>query len=375
MEIDYSKYTVLVVDDIPTNILLLKVILEQEKFNVISAQSGRDALKLVASENVDLVLLDVMMPEMNGIEVAEKIKQSEQSETPIIFITALNSSDEIVKGFMAGGSDYITKPFNKDELISRVKHQISLIDAKRTILQQTEELKALIEARDRLYTVIAHDLRSPVSSLKMVINALCIMAKNKNVDPDFVEMLDAGNEISEEVFSLLDNLLKWAKAQSGIQEPILQPFDMHEIIMGLADVLIPAAKFKSITIDLQVKDSALVLIDIDMMKSVVRNLVFNAIKFSYPGSIITVFLKKEKDHAIVEVHDQGCGISAENQKKLQSKLSSFSTYGTNKEEGTGIGLLLSKHFVEIHHGEFFFESVDGHGSTFGFRIPLNESAI
>lgn len=373
MGIDYSKYKVLVVDDVKTNVLLLKVMLEQEKLQVSTAQDGYEALDILSKEKIDLLLLDVMMPGINGFDLAKQLKSTAKfAAIPILFITALSSTEEIVKGFQLGGSDYITKPFNREELIARVRHQISLIYAKEVILQQTEELKQAIEARDKLYAVIAHDLRSPISSLKMILNVLTLNAKESQLDENFTEMLDSGNEISEQVFSLLDNLLKWTKSQLGFLEPIFQAFNLKEIVSGVAEVLQPSAKLKKVDFELQLAPIVAASIDIDIMKTVLRNLIANAIKFSYPNSTITISLKKTDHEAIVEVRDQGCGISPENQKKLLSKMARFSTSGTAGEEGTGLGLLISYQFMQLHHGELFFESEEGKGSCFGFRIPLLE---
>jgi two-component system, sensor histidine kinase and response regulator len=371
MGIDYSKYKVLVVDDVKTNVLLLKVMLEQEKLQVSTAQDGYGALDILSKEKIDLLLLDVMMPGINGFDLAEQLKSTAKFSTiPILFITALSSIEEIVKGFQLGGSDYITKPFNREELIARVRHQISLIHAKEIILRQTEELKQAIEARDKLYAVIAHDLRSPISSLKMILNVLTLNAKESQLDPNFTEMLDSGNEISEQVFSLLDNLLKWTKSQLGFLEPIFQSFNLKEIVSGVAEVLYTSAKLKKIRFNLTFEPIVPVSIDIDIMKTVLRNLIANAIKFSYPNSTITISLKATEHEAIVEVRDEGCGISAENQKKLLSRISRFTTMGTSGEEGTGLGLLISYQFIELHQGTFVFESEEGKGSCFGFKIPL-----
>ena len=161
--IDHSEYTILVVDDVVSNVLLLKVLLTNEKFKVVTANNGKDALVQAAEKQPDLILLDVMMPEMNGFEVSEKLKANPVTQNiPIIFLTALNTTSDIVKGFKVGANDFISKPFNKEELVIRVTHQISLVAAKRIILRQTEELRKTIMGRDKLYSVIAHDLRSHI---------------------------------------------------------------------------------------------------------------------------------------------------------------------------------------------------------------------
>ena len=169
MEINPSDYKILVVDDVMSNILLLKVILTNEKYKLATATNGRQALEQVAKEKPDLILLDVMMPDLSGFEVAQKLKQSaDTAEIPIIFLTALNSTADIVQGFKSGANDFISKPFNKEELIIRVNHQISLVAAKRLIEKKNIELQNTVAGRDKLYSVIAHDLRSPMGSIKMV---------------------------------------------------------------------------------------------------------------------------------------------------------------------------------------------------------------
>ena len=159
MEINPSEYKILIVDDVMSNVLLLKVLLTNEKFAIATANNGQQVKK----ENPDLVLLDVMMPDLSGFEVAQRLKSNpDTADIPIIFLTALNSTTDIVKGFQVGANDFISKPFNKEELIIRVTHQISLVAAKRIILNKTEELQHTIAGRDKLYSVIAHDLRSPM---------------------------------------------------------------------------------------------------------------------------------------------------------------------------------------------------------------------
>ena len=128
MEINRNEYKILIVDDISSNVLLLKVLLVKEQYNVITASSGREALTLIEQEKPDLLLLDVMMPEMSGYEVAQHMKMNaEMKEIPIIFLTALNSTVDIVNGFQVGGNDFISKPFKKEELTIRIDHQLSLL--------------------------------------------------------------------------------------------------------------------------------------------------------------------------------------------------------------------------------------------------------
>ncbi|MBC8594347.1 response regulator [Oscillospiraceae bacterium N12] len=373
MEINPSEYKILIVDDVMSNVLLLKVLLTNEKFQIVTANNGRQALDQVEKEKPDLVLLDVMMPDMSGFEVSQQLKANpETAEIPIIFLTALNSTADIVKGFQVGGNDFISKPFNKEELIIRVTHQISLIAAKRIIVAQTEELRRTIIGRDKLYSVIAHDLRSPMGSIKMVLNMLILNLPNDTIGDEMYELLTMANQTTEDVFSLLDNLLKWTKSQIGKLKVVYQDVDIVEVTEGVIEIFSMVAGLKKIKINLESPEHLEVHGDIDMIKTVIRNLVSNAIKFSTEDTEIMVTVKEEGDMAVVSVKDNGCGIDAENQKKLLHTDTHFSTFGTNNEEGSGLGLLLCQDFVIKNGGKLWFTSVKGEGSTFSFSVPLNK---
>ncbi|MBX9189114.1 response regulator [Bacteroides sp. K03] len=373
MEINPSEYKILIVDDVMSNVLLLKVLLTNEKFQIATASNGRQALDQVTKEKPDLVLLDVMMPDMSGFEVSQQLKANpETAEIPIIFLTALNSTADIVKGFQVGGNDFISKPFNKEELIIRVTHQISLIAAKRIIVAQTEELRKTIIGRDKLYSVIAHDLRSPMGSIKMVLNMLILNLPSDTIGPEMYELLTMANQTTEDVFSLLDNLLKWTKSQIGKLKVVYQDIDMVEVTEGVIEIFSMVAELKKISIRLETPSKLDVHADIDMIKTVIRNLLSNAIKFSNEATEILVTVQEQEGMAVVSVKDSGCGIDEENQKKLLHTDTHFSTFGTNNEEGSGLGLLLCQDFVIKNGGKLWFTSTKGEGSTFSFSIPLKK---
>ena len=373
MEINPSEYKILIVDDVMSNVLLLKVLLTNEKFAIATASNGRQALEQVEKENPDLVLLDVMMPDMSGFEVAQHLKSNPNTaDIPIIFLTALNSTADIVKGFQVGANDFISKPFNKEELIIRVTHQISLVAAKRLILSKTEELQRTIAGRDKLYSVIAHDLRSPMGSIKMVLNMLILNLPSEKIGAEMYELLTMANQTTEDVFSLLDNLLKWTKSQIGKLNVVYQDVDLVEVTDGVIEVFSMVASLKKIRIREMKPEKMMVNADIDMLKTVVRNLLSNAIKFSKENSEVLVKMEEVDGMAVVSVQDHGCGISEEGQKKLLHTDTHFSTFGTNNEEGSGLGLLLCKDFVVKNGGKLWFTSKEGEGSIFSFSIPVKK---
>ena len=373
MEINPSEYKILIVDDVMSTVLLLKVLLTNEKFAIATASNGRQALEQVEKENPDLVLLDVMMPDMSGFEVAQHLKSNPNTaDIPIIFLTALNSTADIVKGFQVGANDFISKPFNKEELIIRVTHQISLVAAKRLILSKTEELQRTIAGRDKLYSVIAHDLRSPMGSIKMVLNMLILNLPSEKIGAEMYELLTMANQTTEDVFSLLDNLLKWTKSQIGKLNVVYQDVDLVEVTDGVIEIFSMVASLKKIRIREMKPEKMMVNADIDMLKTVVRNLLSNAIKFSKENSEVLVKMEEVDGMAVVSVQDYGCGISEEGQKKLLHTDTHFSTFGTNNEEGSGLGLLLCKDFVVKNGGKLWFTSKEGEGSIFSFSIPVKK---
>ena len=371
MEINNSEYTVLIVDDVDANVLLLKLLISKAGYKTLSAYNGRDALDIIMKDNPDLVLLDIMMPIMDGHEVAKKLKETPgKEELPIIFLSALNSTEDIVQGFKLGAADYVSKPFNKDELLIRINHQISLIHAKRTIERQTQELKKTIIGRDKLYSVIAHDLRSPIASIRMVMEVLINGISKENIDSEMYDLLIMANRLTDDSFTLLDNLLKWTKSQTGRLNTVYQDeVDVMHLITGVVEVARGVAKLKNITLNLHGATSRTARLDIDMAKTALRNLLSNAIKFSYEDSKVDVNISEDDQRVYIEVKDYGSGINAEKQKLLLKTETHFTSFGTGNEEGSGLGLLLCNEFVKRNGGTLEFHSQEGKGSTFSFDIP------
>jgi two-component system sensor histidine kinase/response regulator len=371
MEINNSEYTVLIVDDVDANVLLLKLLISKAGYKTLSAFNGRDALEVIMKESPDLVLLDIMMPIMDGHEVAKRLKEIPgKEELPIIFLSALNSTEDIVQGFKLGAADYVSKPFNKDELLTRINHQISLIHAKKTIERQTQELKKTIIGRDKLYSVIAHDLRSPIASIRMVMEVLINGISKESVDPEMYDLLIMANRLTDDSFTLLDNLLKWTKSQTGRLNTVFQDdVDIMHLVTGVVEVFRGVARLKNITINLSGTTNRVARIDIDMTKTALRNLLSNAVKFSYDNSEVDVVVQEEEDRVVLHVHDNGAGISKDKQKLLFKTDTHFTSFGTGNEEGSGLGLLLCNEFVKRNGGNLSFISEEGKGSTFSFDIP------
>lgn len=369
-KINRSDYKILIVDDVRSNVLLLKILLTNEKFQICTASNGHQCVEVARSEHPDLILLDVMMPELNGFDTAVILKKDPlTADIPIIFLTALNSPSDLVHGFQVGAHDFLTKPFNKEELIMRVMHQISLVAAKRYIIEQNEKLKRIISNRDKMYSVIAHDLRSPMASIRMVLNLCVNVVTPDMVGEEIFGLLDKANRESEETHDLLDNLLKWTKSQTGRLEVAYQNLELDDIVPGVVDIFTMIAEMKKIKLQYIPSEEHLkVRADNDMMKTVVRNFISNAIKFTPEGKGIEVYYKKSGEFAKISVRDHGVGIAPERIDTLFHK--GETTYGTGGEEGSGLGLQLCADFARKNGGDVMVESTLGEGSTFSFLVPL-----
>ena len=373
-QINRSDYKILIVDDVVSNVLLLKILLTNEKFQVCTASNGNMCIEMAKSEHPDLILLDVMMPDLNGFDTAVILKKDpETQEIPIVFLTALNNPSDLVKGFQVGANDFLTKPFNKEELVMRVMHQIQLVAAKRIIVRQNEELKRTISNRDKMYSVIAHDLRSPMASIRMVLNLAVNVVSKDIVGEEIFGLLDKANRESEETHDLLDNLLKWTKSQTGRLTVVYQDLDLDDIVPGVVDIFRMIAEMKKIDLKYLPADEKLTVhADNDMIKTILRNFLSNAVKFTPEGKTVEVFYKREGDFARISVRDHGVGIEPERVETIFR--TGETTYGTGGEEGSGLGLQLCQDFARKNGGEAQVESTLGDGSTFSFTIPLKKDA-
>lgn len=356
---------ILIVDDVLANLRLLDHILREKGYKVRPVPNGTLALQVAEKEKPDLVLLDIMMPDIDGFEVCRRFKENPKlSDIPIIFISALNDTKDIVKALTSGGADYITKPFKAEEVRVRVATHLN-------IYFQQKELQKVNAQKDKFFSIIAHDLRGPFSSFLGVTQLLDEMLPELSRDEirDFaVNMRSSATNL----YSLLENLLQWAKNQQG-----LIPFTpIKEVLLTLINESIltfhEPAKNKGIEIVNNIDGKIEVFADKNMIQTVIRNLVSNAIKFTPKGGNITLSANANSENGVeVSVKDSGIGmdeVMVNNIFRLDAKTN---RPGTEGEMSTGIGLLLCKDFVETHGGEIRVESEVGKGSVFRFNIPLN----
>jgi signal transduction histidine kinase len=358
----YRDARILIVDDVYRNIQLAGIILQQDSFRFSFATDGESALRLAQEGGLDLILLDIMMPGMDGYTVCRRLKENPATaDIPVIFLTAMNDTDSIVKGFDLGAVDYLTKPFQAAELLARVHTHLKLRITER-------DLRMANAAKDRFFSIIAHDLRSPFTALLGVSEFL--KEGLDELDPETAKDLIGGiHSASRNVFNLLENLLEWARIQTGTAS--LDPDEVHlaAAVRENLQLFLVKIENKDIQVVNTVSDNMSVYADPNAVNTVIRNLLSNAIKYSPRGGKIELNSGIEGKRVSLAVRDYGMGMSREQQNSLFLIDERSRIRGTEQEEGTGLGLILSREFLDRSGGTISVESSPGEGSVFTITLP------
>jgi signal transduction histidine kinase len=359
-----EKYisNILIVDDIPDNLRVLGGILKEEGYKIRPVLNGELALQVAEKEKPDLILLDIMMPGMDGYEVCRQLKANPGlKDIPVIFISALNDTTDLIKAFESGGVDYITKPFQAAEVSVRVATHLK-------ICRQNADLRELNATKDKFFSIIAHDLRGPIGNMLSISE---MISEKGQVDEDTLYMfLKLQKELSKETIQLLENLLIWARSNTNRIdfEPVL--LDLNILIRESIESANVQAMNKNIAISDSSVSSCQVFADENMIRLILRNLLSNAIKFtSHEGKINVSAYSGINHEVVISVSDTGIGIPSDMLKNLFRIEVSSKRYGTDGEASNGLGLMLCKEFVEKHKGKIWVESEEDKGSVFSFSIP------
>lgn len=244
------------------------------------------------------------------------------------------------------------------------------LQAKKEKLKENEEiLKGLNATKDKLFSIIAHDLKNPFSSILGFSELLIKNIGNYDAEKSGKFLMLINSSIKNTIV-LLDNLLNWVKSQSGQLNFNPEKNDFSLIIQEIIEISNITASIKNISFNNLQSDSLEVYADQNMLKTVLRNLIFNSIKFTNHGGKIDIFATQNQKFIEITVSDNGVGISEESIKKLFNLETNITTTGTNNEKGSGLGLVLCKEFVEMHGGKIWVESEEGKGSNFKFTLPI-----
>jgi signal transduction histidine kinase len=390
------KPDILIVDDIEHNIFTLRTLIEAHfDANLIEATSGEQVLHIVSERSIDLILMDVMMPGMDGFETARLIKnRPKTTNIPIIFISAYDPTQKLLeKGIAAGGYDYLTKPIDDNQLVYRLKMYLRFIrheylmnlhlrELNQKLIEEIEErkttehnlqisqneLKAANASKDKFFSIIAHDLKNPFNGI-IGLSSLLIDDYDSFPVEEQKEFIRNIRNTAENTFRLLQNLLEWSQTQTGKIhfEPV--QFPLTSITTEIVDLVKTSAGNKNIILRSAISPETEVFADKNMIHTVIRNLLLNAVKFTKSGGRILLTARNTGNMVEISVTDNGVGISPENFKKLFCIDCNMISYGTNGEQGTGLGLILCKEFIEKNAGTIRVESELGLGSTFTISIP------
>jgi len=356
---------IFVVDDTPANLQLAGEVLNRHMSCDLSfATSGAQALESVVELKPDLILLDVAMPEMSGFEVCQKLKAI--AEIPIIFLTAKSDPIDIVTGLEIGGVDYITKPFNHQELVLRVKTQLKIKESADIIAEKNRELRQLVQ-------ILCHDLANPVGAI------VGLLQYCKDRPEELLSSTDIMLEASENALRLIDLVRTRQSIEDSNYHLSLSPTPLLTACKSLHSTVGSRFKDKEISLHLDIPADLAVLVEpVSFINSVLGNLLTNAAKFSPRGS--EVMLKawaEDPDHIYIAVQDQGIGMKPETLARLFDPGRYTSHPGTEGETGTGYGMPLVKTFVEAFGGQLDIESKDKaahphhHGTTVTIRLKTS----
>jgi two-component system sensor histidine kinase/response regulator len=369
--IDLKGRRILAVDDDRINLRIIGGILRNEGYEVSVAGSGEQALETYAASPPNLVLLDVMMPGIDGFATCRTLKKTYGDKcAPVIFVTAKSEADDVVMGFDAGGVDYLTKPFRPREVVARIRTHLSnqqLVERQKDLVDQLSKANA---AKDRFLGMCAHDLRNPLSSIRglaelMDENAIGILTPEQR---DIVQTIHGA---SQSMLQLVNELLDVATIEAGHLKLDKAPVSILEIVERSVHLSnIEAAKKTSRIEIVQAAINPIVDVDKNKIRQVVDNLVSNAVKYSPRGSIITVVIHANDTQAGFAVRDSGPGIPEAERHKLFKDYGRLSTQPTGGEKSTGLGLAICRKIVEAHNGTIGVDNIPGKGAEFVVSLPL-----
>ena len=352
-----TQAKILIVDDQPDNLRLLSKILVEHNYEVRKAINGSTALMGVQTAPPDLILLDIKMPDMDGYQVCQRLKENRQtSSIPVIFLSASDQVMDKVKAFEVGGIDYITKPFQVQEVLARVSTQI--------------KLRELNKLRENLSRMIVHDLRNPLALITFSSSSLI---RRSGLQGQSLKQLETIYNTSQRLNSMLNDLLMVAKMNAGKLVLNRSEVEIQNLVMNVVKIFEDSAQAKQIEISCQMPAQSLLFsLDINLFQRVLENLLANAIKFAPIASqvILEVIAPQESkhQHLTIRVIDQGTGVSPQLREQI------FEAYHVGEHVSgvsqIGLGLSFCKMVIEAHQGTIVVEDNQPQGAIFMVKLPV-----
>ena len=359
--------SVLIVDDLPNNVRLLSIMLTEKGYQVRKAINGQMALNTVRSLIPDLILLDINMPDLNGYQVCEQLKADEKTrEIPVIFISALDDVFDKVKAFQVGGVDYISKPFQGEEVMARIENQLTICRQKKQLQNEIKERQKTEETLEIYLHAVSHDLRNPVIGMLMILNNLIKNSQGETKEVSRKILQQMANSCDRQL-TLIDSLVETRQNDLWGVSLELKPLSLYEIGQQIGQEWELRLKENQATlINNFSPDLPLVNADAHHLWRVFENLLANALKHNPQGIIITFSARLEGNYLRCSIADNGVGISETQRKQLFDR---YQRGNNNNQISLGLGLYLCRQIIHAHGGEIGIMNNDEKGSQFWFTLP------
>lgn len=363
--LDNNRFTkVMIVDDSISYRAYLKRLLKIRNYQVLEASSGPDALeKLGNATDIKLVITDYLMPDMDGIALTHKIRS--RFKPSQLAILGISASDDLVlsaRFLKAGASDYLRKPFSIEEFNCRIGQNIHQ-------MQQFDMIQKSLDLKNNFLGMAAHDIRSPVGNIYSFCQ-LFLRGTIGSLSPEQQKVILNMKDMTTHTLQLLNDLLDMSAIEHGSLNLHQKSFPMQALFRQRMDMQRLYAQEKNISLILEDDPSLMLFCDPQRFGQVLDNLISNAIKYSYPGSRVWLRSRIESQQVVLEIQDEGQGLSPEDQQRLFTPFERLRSKPTAGERSTGLGLVIARKIVDAHGGTMECESELNKGTTFRIRMPV-----